>query len=348
MVAFLSLVSLTLWYGELSIEHLSHMLAQSILGVLFTLPLHWVSNKVWHQRSLLRLFSVFCTVIAIAFVWTIVRMHLFTAIFAHDPIWHDFGGWFFSSIFIYLCWAGFYHGLKYARLLRVEHDILLKKTAEAKEQELKTIVAQSAARDAKIKMLRYQLNPHFLCNTLNAINSLIETGHAETAQSMSVQLSKFLRFSLDTNPDIKLALEFELKALNLYLEIEKIRFGDRLQLEFDIEPQAQHALVPNLLLQPIIENSMKHVIAKNENGGTISFEARVVDDKLVLVIRDTGPEQGLSQRKVKGNSGRGVGLKNIDERLKVLYHGNYQFSFAIGSSGGLKTVIKIPFEQQDE
>jgi len=258
--------------------------------------------------------------------------------------WDEFGGWFFSSIFIYLCWTGFFHGIRYYQLLQFEHEIMLKKEAEAKLEQLKRLSAQSVARDAKIKMLRYQLNPHFLCNTLNAINSLIECELSEKAQLMTVQLSKFLRYSLDNNPDTKIALEFEIIALNLYLEIEKTRFGDRLKLDFKISEQAKSALIPSLLIQPIIENSMKHVIAQNEEGGTISLRAEVVDTRLVLALSDTGSGARVDRNKVKGKASRGVGLRNIDERLKVLYADDYVFNINVIPSGGLETIIKLPFE----
>jgi LytS/YehU family sensor histidine kinase len=225
---------------------------------------------------------------------------------------------------------------------------MLKKVAEAKSEQLKRLSAQSVARDAKIKMLRYQLNPHFLCNTLNAINSLIECESPEKAQQMTVQLSKFLRYSLDNNPDTKIAVELEIPALNLYLEIEKTRFGERLKLDFKISDDAKLALIPSLLLQPIIENSMKHVIAKNEEGGTISLCADVVDGMLVLELADTGSGNSVDGNKMKGKTSRGVGLRNIDERLKVLYSDDYEFNLNIIPPGGLKTTIKLPFEIHDE
>jgi len=283
-------------------------------------------------------------VLLISFVWTAIRVELYIRLTGTDEIWTQFGGWYFSSIFIYFCWAGFFHGIRYYQLLQFEHEIMLKKEAEAKTEQLKRLSAQSVARDAKIKMLRYQLNPHFLCNTLNAINSLIECEFSEKAQKMTVQLSKFLRYSLDNEPDTKIALEFEIIALNLYLEIEKTRFGDRLKLDFKISELAKSALIPSLLLQPIIENSMKHVIAKNEDGGTISLWADVVDEVLVLELRDTGSGASVDRNKMKGKTSRGVGLRNIDERLKVLYTDNYVFNLNIMASGGLKTIIKLPFE----
>ena len=347
-VSLISLISLTLWYVQIDIAHLSHTFWQSIIGTVLSLPLYWVFMRCWNSAILKRVMITIASVMLISFIWTVIRVGLYIELTASDGKWDEFGGWFFSSIFIYFCWAGFFHGIRYYQLLQFEHKIMLKKEAEAKSEQLKRLSAQSVARDAKIKMLRYQLNPHFLCNTLNAINSLIECEFPERAQKMTVQLSKFLRYSLDNNPDTKIALEFEITALNLYLEIEKTRFGERLKLDFKISDEAKSALIPSLLLQPIIENSMKHVIAKNEEGGTISLWADIVDDMLVLELSDTGSGNRVDGNKMKGKTSRGVGLRNIDERLKVLYTNDYVFNLNIISSGGLKTIIKLPFEVFDE
>jgi len=347
-VSLISLVSLTLWYVQIDVAHLNHTFLQSVAGIVLSLPLYWIFMRYWntaiHTRALISVASV----LLVSFVWTVIRVELYTELTGTEKVWAELGGWYFSSIFIYFCWAGFFHGIRYYQLLQFEHEIMLKKEAEAKAEQLKRLSAQSVARDAKIKMLRYQLNPHFLCNTLNAINSLIESELAEQAQQMTVQLSKFLRYSLDNDPDTKIALEFEIKALELYLEIEKTRFGERLQLDFKISDAAKVALIPSLLLQPIIENSMKHVIAQNEEGGIISLSADVVSNKLVLELSDTGSGDGVDRNKIKSKTGRGVGLRNIDERLKVLYSDNYVFNLNVRPSGGLKTTIKLPLESQDE
>jgi LytS/YehU family sensor histidine kinase len=343
-VSLISLVSLTLWYVQIDVEHLSHTFWQSVIGIALSMPLYWIFMKCWNAPIFTRVLFSITSVLLISFIWTVIRVELYIELVGTDGHWDEFGGWIFSSIFIYFCWTGFFHGIRYYQLLQFEHKIMLKKEAEAKSEQLQRLSAQSVARDAKIKMLRYQLNPHFLCNTLNAINSLIEAELSEQAQKMTVQLSKFLRYSLDNNPDTKIALEFELIALNLYLEIEKTRFGERLKLNFQISEQAKSALIPSLLIQPIIENSMKHVIAQNEDGGTISLGAEVVSDMLVLTLSDTGSGESVDRNKVKGKASRGVGLRNIDERLKVLYTNNYIFNLNVMPAGGLETIIKIPFE----
>lgn len=343
-LCFVSFFTLTFWYQQKDWIYFAYNVLQATIGLLISIPLYWVFMRIWEKPPLLRLvISIFCVLLT-AFVWTVIRIFVFVEMTAEVHAFDDFGGWYFSDIFTFLCWACFFHGIRYYQLLQTEHRIMLKAEAEAREEQLKRMTAQTVARDAKIKMLRYQLNPHFLCNTLNAINSLIEVEASERAQLMTVQLSKFLRYSLDNNPDTKLALENEINALNLYLEIEKTRFGERLQLDFQVSEKAKSARVPSLLIQPIIENSMKHVIAQNEDGGTISLRAEVVDERLILELSDTGSGIKATRCKINHSKGRGVGLSNIDERLKVLYENNYLFELVIMPSGGLKTIINIPYE----
>jgi sensor histidine kinase YesM len=346
-LCFVSLFTLTLWYGQQEWSYISHTLLQAFIGLLLSLPLFLALMRTWNWSIPQRVTISIILVMFVAFLWTIARVSTFIIMTEEKNVWRDFGGWYFGSIFIFLCWTGLFYGIRYYQILQAEYLVMAKTEAEIKEEQLKRIQAQSIARDAQIKMLRYQLNPHFLCNTLNAINSLIELEESTKAQKMTVQLSKFLRYSLDNNPDNKISLEIELNALNLYLEIEKTRFAERLTLEFDISNEARQALVPSLLLQPIIENSMKHVIAQNENGGTINLTAKVENDRLLLALSDTGAGVKVEKTKVRSSKRRGIGLRNIDERLKVLYGNDYTIDLTTRPSGGLKTTITIPFETSE-
>lgn len=341
-VALISVFTLTLWYGELTLVHVNHTFLQSLTGALCSMPLYWVFMRCWDDDILPRVSIIILSVLIIAIIWTFIRVYLYVGLTGFAAVWGDFGGWSFGSIFIYFCWSGFFHGIRYNMLLKHEHKIMLRKDAQARIEQLKRLQAQSEARDAMIKMLRYQLNPHFLCNTLNAINSLIEYGVSDKAQRMTVQLSKFLRYSLDNNPDTKISLATEIKALELYLDIEKTRFGERLQLDFNIAGAAKFALIPSLLLQPLIENSMKHVIAKSEEGGTISLNADIDENKLTIELSDTGAD--VDGNVISNLEERGVGLRNVEERLKVLYIEDYEYILDISETGGLKTIIKLPFE----
>jgi LytS/YehU family sensor histidine kinase len=343
-VSTISFFSLTLWYGPYDWTHIVHIILQAILGLILTLFLYVGFMRIWPKPFIYRATAGFIMVLVVSLIWTLFRIEAFIRLTDISTEWSEFGGWHFASVFIFLCWTGLFHGMRYNDLLQTEHRIMLKAEAEAREEQMKRMHAQTIARDAQIKMLRYQLNPHFLCNTLNAISSLVEVNESEKAQNMTVQLSRFLRHSLDNNPDTKLSLENEIKALNLYLEIEKTRFGDRLSLVFQIDEQAKLAMVPSLLLQPIIENSMKHAIAQNELGGTISIQAKVVQQRLVMQLSDTGSGSKIGKSKMESSKGRGVGLRNINERLKVLYENDFSVNIDLLPLGGLRTTIEIPCE----
>jgi two-component system LytT family sensor kinase len=189
-----------------------------------------------------------------------------------------------------------------------------------------------------LQMLRYQLNPHFLFNTLNAINALVKLKENNKAQDMIQGLSKFLRHSLGETGGQNVTLEKELESLELYLNIEKTRFEDRLTLVFDIDPLARKVLVPSLILQPIIENSMKYAIAANEEGGTVCVSAHVLEDQLQLEVSDSGPGMNTATT----DKGRGIGLRNTLDRLEALYGHDYTFESDILKREGLTVIIRIP------
>jgi LytS/YehU family sensor histidine kinase len=189
-------------------------------------------------------------------------------------------------------------------------------------------------------MLRYQLNPHFLFNTLNAISTLVLDSQNRTANLAVSRLSEFLRYTLDQDPMKKVTLRQELDALTLYLGIEKLRFGDRLRLEFDVDERAESALVPSLLLPPLVENAMKYAIAPREQGGSVTIIAGIEGGGLRLAIVDDGP--GLPAAAVAGN-GRGVGLRNTRERLKVLYGDAHRVE-VVDLSPGLRVEMRLPLE----
>ena len=272
-------------------------------------------------------------------------MTTFMAMTGEADLWSDFGGWLFGSILIFVCWVAFYHGVKYYQLLQHEHETLLMVAAENKEQQLRRSRAETIAHEAQLKMLRYQLNPHFLFNTLNAISALVQVKKSSTANSMIVQLSDFLRYSLDNDPIKRVSLEQELDALKMYLNIEQTRFGDRLQLEFDIQPEANVVLVPSLILQPLIENAIKYAVAPMEAGGKLTIAARLNAGFLEVDIADTGP--GLENLAVEQNS-VGVGLRNTIDRLHEFYGDNYKFRLEHASPSGLKVCMRLPLEKQSK
>lgn len=344
-LSLISFLSLTLWYNQQGAAYIAHTILQSALGILVSWPLRWVFHYFWYDSVVFRISAAVAGVIGCSLLWTILRMTTFMAMTGEADLWSDFGGWLFGSILIFVCWVAFYHGVKYYQLLQHEHETLLMVAAENKEQQLRRSRAETIAHEAQLKMLRYQLNPHFLFNTLNAISALVQVKKSSTANSMIVQLSDFLRYSLDNDPIKRVSLEQELDALKMYLNIEQTRFGDRLQLEFDIQSEANAVLVPSLILQPLIENAIKYAVAPMEAGGKLTIAARLNAGFLEVDIADTGP--GLENLAVEQNS-VGVGLRNTIDRLHEFYGDNYKFRLEHASPSGLKVCMRLPLEKQSK
>jgi two-component system LytT family sensor kinase len=233
-----------------------------------------------------------------------------------------------SYIYVVLAWVGLYLGIKYYRQLQ--------------DETRRVLAARTMAHQAQLKMLRYQLNPHFLFNTLNAISTLILDRDNATANRMVQGLSSFLRHSLDNDPMQRVTLRQELDALTLYLGIEKIRFAERLRVETDIDEDCWRALLPSLLLQPLVENAIKYAVARQVEGGLLRIEARREGEQLVLCVIDDGP--GCTS--LEGDQlpeGKGVGLRNTRERLAVLY--GDAGGFAVHNrERGIEVSLRLPFE----
>jgi two-component system LytT family sensor kinase len=274
----------------------------------------------------------------------VLRISTFMYMTGEEGLWPDFGGWLFGSIFIFISWAALYHGIKYYQLLQFEHASLLVFAAENKEEQLKRSRAETFAHEAQLKMLRYQLNPHFLFNTLNAIASLVRGKDASKANVMIVQLSNFLRYSLDNDPIKRVTLKDEMEALKLYLNIEETRFGDRLKVRFEIDPKAELVRIPSLILQPLAENAIKYAIAPMEEGGTITIKARRDEDYVIIELDDNGP--GMPEFKYDGES-TGVGLRNTIDRLHGFYGDCYHFQIKVKSTKGTSVFMKLPLKKKE-
>lgn len=331
--------SFTYLESEIFAYHYIHLLMQGYLGVLCTWPLRGLFRwsfklTVFHQITLALIASSF-----LAVIWTFLRITFFIWISGLPNMWEEFNSWLYGALFVFWSWSAFYFGAKYYLLHKLEHRQLIEEISLKREAQLERLQAESSAREAQLQMLRYQLNPHFLFNTLNAINALVMLQENHKAQEMIQQLSHFLRYSLDNNTSENVPLKVELEMLMLYLNIEKTRFEERLILEFEIEDDARDALIPSFILQPIFENSLKYAVAPSELGGTIRMTAAVVKDKLYLNITDTGSAviSGETEKT------RGIGLDNVQKRLQVAYNDKYSFNASAGTSGGFSVKMCIPY-----
>lgn len=173
--------------------------------------------------------------------------------------------------------------------------------------------AETAATAARLAALRYQLNPHFLFNTLNAVSSAVITGRNAVAESMLEKLAGFLRVTLAADPEGLIPLEDELATIQAYLEIESVRFRDRLGVDFSCPDELRSAVVPSFVLQPLIENAIKHGVSRAPGAVTIRLEVTRDDDDLVVLVEDDAERAGEPAR------GAGLGLRNIRQRLEALY-----------------------------
>ena len=225
---------------------------------------------------------------------------------------------------ILLTWTGIYFGLEYYR--------------QAQDQKQALLKAEADAHEARLEALRYQLNPHFLFNTLNGISTLILDEDKDRAIAMLDRLCRLLRETLEGNPSGKIPLRQELELARTYLAIEQVRFEERLKVAFRIAPEAQEVPVPRLMLQPLIENAVKHGVANCSGPATIHVSAQVENGRLKLSVRDDGSGPG------SGSDRAGIGHQNTRERLETLYGERHRFEFRRLAEGGAEVVVELPVE----
>jgi len=313
---------------------MGEIIVSGLSGLLCTVILRESAKISWNYALPLRFLFLFLMTMIITVFWVWLKMHAmfwFNSVVGSINLLYTpskYITWFKYSFFILCGWLILYLGVKYYQI--------------AQQQKTKLLSARTVAYQAQLKMLRYQLNPHFLFNTLNAISTLILDDKKIIANKMVSRLSGFLRYSLDNDPMQKINLAQEIEALKLYLDIEKTRFDERLKLEFIIEDKANQALIPSMLLQPLVENSIKYAIALSETGGTIRLEAKVFADKLLLILSDDGP--GIVFDGAQLPKFCGVGINNTTERLQEIYGDSQSCQFSTAEPHGLRVTIRMPFE----
>ena len=231
--------------------------------------------------------------------------------------------------FLLLAWAALYLALGYAETAR---------GAERREGEYRR-----AAKSAELRSLRYQVNPHFLFNTLNSLSALVLTGKTAAAETMIQTISTFYRRSLAGDPTADVPLAEEIRLQRLYLEIETVRFPERLRTHFEIPEQLETACVPGMILQPLVENSVKHAVAALSRPVTITLAAREEHGRLVVTVSDDGP--GASSTSPSAGGGCGIGLQNVRDRLAARF--GTEASVVSGATGaGYATIIRLPLTRQ--
>src|SRR5215831_3380277 len=235
-------------------------------------------------------------------------------------------------------WFGFYIDLIIASLIVIAvHALLYYQNFRASELAQSSLKTQLA--DAQLRALKMQLHPHFLFNTLHSISSLVLEDPPK-ANSMIARLGDFLRLTVDNSEQQLVTLKEESEFLRCYLDIEQVRFGDRLTVTFELEPQTLSAQLPHLILQPVVENAIQHAIAPRAARGQINIEAKRLDNLLRISVSDNGP--GISSNaNLPGK--KCVGLTNVRTRLQRTYGPDFRFELRNTGDGGLTVVMEIPF-----
>ncbi|GAA4743739.1 hypothetical protein GCM10023264_06200 [Sphingomonas daechungensis] len=236
-------------------------------------------------------------------------------------------------LFFFAAWSAFY--------------LATKAQAEALTAQRRAVEAESAAQAAQVRALRYQINPHFLFNTLNSLSSLVMSGRPEEAENMILKLSTFFRssLSLDASADVTLAEEIELQRL--YLDIEKVRFPRRLKVEIDIPQELRSARVPGLLLQPLVENAIKYGVSGTRDTVTLTIRAAEAGPgRFTIEVQNSGAEANSRSRNGKPD-GTGVGLTNVCQRLEARFGSSAKCEFGPTADGGYRVFLTLPLDRSD-
>jgi two-component system LytT family sensor kinase len=244
----------------------------------------------------------------------------------HVP-WHAVVAVWAWSFFILFMWCSLYFSIKQWQQSSMERERLLR--------------AESEVREARLLALRYQLNPHFLFNSLNAVSTLVLDGNAPAATRMLAQIGDLLRRSLVSEVTAEVALSQELAFTEGYLAIEQTRLGERLRIDMAVALETRDALVPNMLLQPLVENAVRYGVAPLVEGGWIAIKSALDADRLRIVIGNSG-SRGEGEQKKNRN---GIGLGNTEERLKTLYGTDFVFSLGWPEAGGCEVVLELPLRR---
>ncbi len=250
---------------------------------------------------------------------------LILRIFNHVP-WHALVAVWAWSFFMLLMWCSLYFSIKQWQQSSMEKERLIR--------------AESELREARLRALRYQLNPHFLFNSLNAVSTLVLDGNGPAATRMLAQIGDLLRTSLDSEVTAEVTLSQELAFTEGYLAIEQTRLGERLRIDIAVPLETRDALVPNMLLQPLVENAVRYGVAPLIEGGRIVIKSALEADRLRIVVGNSGRREGEQKK-----NGNGIGLGNTAERLKTLYGTNFEFSLGWPEAGGCEVVLDLPLRR---
>lgn len=254
-----------------------------------------------------------------------------------------FLGVFYLDATLLGAWSALYYAINFYLQIEEQNDQLIR--------------LENQATQAQLAMLRYQLNPHFLFNTLNSISTLVLLKQTEPANAMLSRLSSFLRYTLVNKPSARVTVAQEVETLQLYLDIERMRFEERLRTMFNIDPHTENCLLPSLLLQPLVENAIKYAVTPQESGAEITISTQLVGSMLRITVSDTGPglQSPMTDNRLSGMTydggepvSTGVGLSNIRDRLMQAYGEHHRFETVEPIEGGFAVLIELPVERRED
>ncbi len=329
------------WSGYLILRSLSgianamgamfvvHTLLLTATGYSLTLLMASLYRRLIMMRALWTAVISLLTVMLGSAAFSFIETWSYATFLRPDakPAGVEFFGAIILDFSLLAAWSAMYYGINYYLLLEEEID---------QRSRL-----ESQASSAQLAMLRYQLNPHFLFNTLNSISTLVLLKQTERANAMLARLSSFLRYTLANEPTAQVTLAQEVETLKLYLEIEKMRFEDRLRPHFRIDAETIGARLPSLLLQPLIENAIKYAVTPSETGADIWITATREGQAVRIEVADSGAGGGAG---LVSTESTGVGLANIQDRLAQAYGPTHGFTTKSNERGGYSVILEIPFE----
>ena len=316
-----------------AVERIIAAIIEAIVGYCLTLLL---SALYGFYRRLPRISGVLLTLTTLALatvIYAVLDAFTFSFIREGDTsiTFALVVGTVFLNFTVLAGWSALYFGINFYLIVEQQIDQMQ--------------LLENQASSAQLAMLRYQLNPHFLFNTLNSISTLVLLKQTERANVMLSRLSSFLRYTLANEPTAHVTLSQEVETLKLYLEIEKMRFDERLRTHFDIDPRVANARLPSLLLQPLVENAIKYAVTPQEEGADITVTARLTGERVQIAVSDTGP--GLIESKPRPTLSTGVGLANIRERLAQAFGPDHRFETRTKPGEGFSVDIEIPFQLEE-
>lgn len=317
----------------LTLTSIIPVIIEAIVGYCITLLLSTLYGYYRRIPRVIGLFLTIATLAAATFLYAVLDAFSFSFIQTATPgiTITRMLGFVFLNFVTLAGWSALYFGINFYLIVEEQIDQM---------QHL-----ENQASSAQLAMLRYQLNPHFLFNTLNSISTLVLLKQTERANAMLSRLSSFLRYTLANEPTAHVTVAQEMETLKLYLEIEKMRFEDRMRPKFDIDPRAERARLPSLLLQPLVENAIKYAVTPQEEGAEICVTVRLAGERVQIAVSDTGP--GLIEGRISPSLSTGVGLANIRDRLAQAYGPDHRFETRSTPAGGFSVEIEIPYQLED-